>query len=81
MEGVTEGRVVHYVVADWDGIAAAEGQHRPAMIVRDWKTPTGTVNLQVFCDGQNDGAMQLWRTSVLHDPGGAPGTWHWIERA
>lgn len=85
MQGVTEGRIVHYVLSKDRGDVAesSHGQHRPAIIVRtfDGLREQGTVNLQVFCDGGNDGSAMLWKTSVLHDPDGAPGTWHWIERA
>ena len=89
MEGLTEGRIVHYVLSN--------GEHRPAIVVRDWSNstlgsyPDGTVNLQVFTDGSNDkGAVHgnvseqglLWATSVHHDPAGdVHHTWHWIEKA
>ena len=83
MEGVTEGRICHYVVSEHDHIVAEEGSHRAAMIVRtfDGLREKGTVNLTVFADGANDGITLVVKASVLHDPGGAPGTWHWIERA
>lgn len=90
-EGLTEGRIVHYVMPD--------GRHRPAIIVRVWNKD-GTVNLTVFTDWTNDShgtdlrginyAMGadcangvMWRSSVLYDANKdpLPGTWHWIERA
>lgn len=40
MEGLTEGRIVHYVLPD--------GQHRPAIIVKVWRVPdykSGEVSL------------------------------------
>lgn len=80
MEGLTEGRIVHYVPRANDQMVTG-GEHRAAMIVRVWDKARGYVNLQVFCDGQNDGTSMAWVTSILHDPDGAPGTWHWIERA
>lgn len=80
MEGVTEGRIVHYVPAAHDHVMT-RGEHRAAMIVKVWDKSSGYCNLQVFCDGFNDGKMVLWATSIHHDPDGAPGTWHWIERA
>lgn len=51
MDGLTEGRMVHYVMPD--------GQHRPAAVVRVWDPaqvsyPPGVVNLQVMLDGTND---------------------------
>ena len=49
MEGVTEGRIVHFVLES--------GEHRPAVIVNAWHDgggTTGLVNLQVILDGTND---------------------------
>lgn len=82
MDGLTEGRMVHYVLPDGCG----KGEHRPAVVVRVWRHHApDMVNLLVFTDAENDGffatqAVQ-WRTSVHNDPDGKPGTWHWIERA
>ncbi len=84
MDGLTEGRIVHFVIEN--------GEHRPAIVVRVWrgvhegniKTPpeNGVCQLQVFTDGANDQSeLILYRTSVLNDPECRPGTWHWIEKA
>lgn len=89
MSGLTAGRIVHFVLPN--------GEHRPAIIVRVWdpKTteyPEGTVNLQVFLDGQNDSEVVtmsqedadvglVWRTSIHYSEKPIPGTWHWIEHA
>lgn len=73
------GRTVHFVLAN--------GQHRPAVIVRVFDeppTPTSVANLQVFLDGSNDAPARepgasdlLWRTSVHQDAAEMkPGTWH-----
>lgn len=96
MDGLTEGRFVHYVMAD--------GQHRPAQVVRVWGTD-GVVNLVVTLDGSNDRGstpyplakdvkadphegqqhqvdpLHWWATSVRYSEAAEPGTWHWIERA
>lgn len=92
MDGLTEGRIVHYVMPN--------GQHRPAIIVNTWRDLTppceGYINLQVFTDGSNDliglpeiyGSMRdqiahgmLWATSICPDEAEKkPGTWHWIEK-
>ncbi len=95
IEGLTEGRIVHYVLE-------GKGDHRPAIVVRDWKQENGLVNLQVFTDGWNDGFKVthlvqvgeqqvegvlaidqnvIWRTSIHYDEYKEPGTWHWPERA
>jgi hypothetical protein len=53
MEGLTEGRIVHYVMPD--GV-----EHRPAIVVKVWRKENGEPpnnglsNLQVFTDGTND---------------------------
>lgn len=93
--GLTEGRIVHYVLPD--------GSHRPAVVVKDWKEHSGSCNLQVLLDGSNDRLPGhenncteqeaergiAWRTSVPYygtsDSPGAPPcpshTWHWPEKA
>jgi len=89
MEGLIEGRSVHYVMPD--------GEHRPAIVVKVWDVTgcEGYCNLQVFTDGSNDlndknkefiaqediRAGICWRTSVCYGEDAAPNTWHWIERA
>lgn len=51
MNGLTEGRIVHYVLDEPYG--AVPNEHRPSMIVKVWNTD-GVANLQVFLDGHND---------------------------
>lgn len=85
MDGLTEGRIVHYVMHDGNSI----GQHRPAIIVNAWKgvyeSPEWRVNLQVFMDFGNDGkeyeSGRYWATSVPYSEEPKPATWHWIEKA
>lgn len=82
MKGLTEGRMVHYVIAT----GPSAGQHRPAVIVKVWDFFIGYVNLHVLWDGGNDSAdgsrPDPWVTSVEHDPTGErPRSWHWIEPA
>ena len=82
---LTVGHIVHYVLPD----GRSAGQHRPAIVVRDWKQRNGLVQLQVFTDGSNDNLLNyndqnpanvVWRTSVHYDDTKEPGTWHWIEK-
>lgn len=94
MDGLTEGRIVHFVMPN--------GEHRPAIIVKNWSETAGTSNLIVFSDGHNDlpytpeekDAFQnygldtddirhghFWKTSVLYSEKLEPNTWHWIEKA
>ena len=87
MDGLTVGRLVHYVVAP--------GECRSALIVRVFTESTnpemGIANLQVFVDGQNDerylplqgvklsdGAW--WCTSAHYSEAHERFTWHWPER-
>lgn len=93
MDGITEGRIVHYVLPN--------GEHRAAMIVNGWHGGIGSdhlVNLHVFLDGLNDKAADLvqtsvsiydtetirqgwlWATSVRFDEGASTHSWHWIEK-
>ena len=83
MEGLIEGRIVHYVLNEGFNI----GQHRPAIVVRVWQTlpgenfMNGNCQLQVFTDEMNDGLPGvLLKTSVLFNEAGEPNSWHWIEK-
>lgn len=75
MEGLTEGRIVHFVMPD--------GQHRGAIITKVWDQG-GCCNLSVFADWSNDKILPatglVWETSVLFSEEKTPDTWHWIER-
>lgn len=81
LSGLTEGRIVHFVMPN--------GEHRPAVIVRVWHVTgpsDGYVNLQVFTDGANDYGQEnlagiVWKTSICYDENKGVGTWHWIEYA
>jgi hypothetical protein len=88
MEGLIEGRIVHFVMPS--------GEHRPAIVVRVWRdlsgAPEGYSNLLVFVDGTNDvkpsllaspfpePTTTLWETSKHYSDSKEPGTWHWIEK-
>lgn len=90
MDGLIEGRVVHYVLPDMEDYqkCGVVGEHRPAIVVRNWHVPgyDGMVNLQVFIDGSNDIGLDghhtatKWATSVHYSEEKEPGTWHWIEK-
>jgi len=94
MKGVTEGRIVHFVLQS--------GDHRPAIIVNAWGNQggdSGMVNMVVFLDGTNDrksirpaaGVLEFssgeldrctaWKTSIHYSDGKEPNTWHWPENA
>lgn len=90
LQGLSEGRIVHYVLRDKDvpgfenGVRAG-GRHRPAIVVNAWPNldrDDGYSNLVVIADGNNDGNedILLWVTSVTYSDGHEPGTWHWPEK-
>lgn len=82
MDGLTPGRIVHFVISDNTRNA---GEHRPAIIVKVWDQTSGNVNLHVFLDGSNDDAVDgqgdAWITSVPYSKEPQSRTWHWIEKA
>jgi hypothetical protein len=87
MQGLTEGRIVHYVLSENDVPSSNAGAHRPAIVVQDWDRATGSdngnANLVVFLDGSNDGVLShltLWATSRHYSEDPQPGTWHWPEK-
>lgn len=82
--GLTEGRIVHYVLPD----GRSAGQIRPAIVVRVWRDVSpdliaqGYSNLQVFIDGTNDypnaaNSNAIWATSKVYSEDKELGTWHW----
>jgi hypothetical protein len=89
MDGLIEGRIVHYVLLE--SYAHDKGEHRPAIIVKVFESikANGTVNMVVFLDGYNDTREEIagkpvlmaWATSVHYSESKEPGTWHWPERA
>lgn len=92
LDDLIEGNVVHFVLSD----GPSAGEHRPAIIVRVWRlkneageviSPSnGLCQLQVFTDSDPGGNFNdrlhpvEWKTSIVYDESGKPGTWHWIER-
>lgn len=72
MEGLIEGRIVHFAVSGFN-------EARAAVITHVWNEQ-GTVNLFIFPDGSFQMDNQT-PTSVTYDEAGNPGTWHWIPKA
>jgi hypothetical protein len=73
MDGLTQGRVVHFTNAD--------GTVSPAIVSHVWHKDTGMVNLHVL--QQNDSHPVRLVTSVVYSEEPTPGaiSWHWIPRA
>lgn len=92
VEGLTVGRIVHYVEGTPNGAV-----HLAAIVTKVWDKESGVVNLAIFSDWsdvyqeivipQDDGLdykLQVvinGETSVLYDENKGLSTWHWIERA
>jgi hypothetical protein len=73
MEGLTEGRIVHFITDD--------GIHRPAVVTHVWNKQTGNVNLFIFPDGSYP-LDNNTPTSISFDAESfRTYTWHWVEKA
>lgn len=71
MEGLTEGRIVHFVTPE---------MHRAAVITKVWG-PSGTVNLFVFPDGSYPLQNNTPTSIVFNADSNVNNSWHWIEKA
>ncbi len=75
MEGLTVGRMVHYVAYGTPGGEYEAGAHRAAVVAEVKDAERGVCVLTVF----NPTGIH-WNTAPYSaEP--KPGTWHWIERA
>jgi hypothetical protein len=77
VEGLVEGRNVHYV--------AYNGRHLAAIVIGVNPEKEGQVNLSVFTDMRNvngdvSGGIQF-HFNVPYSEEPKSGHWHWIERA
>lgn len=74
MDGLTIGRMVHYVIHD--------GSHYAAIVTAVPDHEKGVIDVVVFPPSK---ASALPATFVIepaqYSEGKEPGTWHWIERA
>ncbi|MEZ0066688.1 hypothetical protein ABIA32_002700 [Streptacidiphilus sp. MAP12-20] len=87
----TIGRIVHYTLHEHDAAAiqhrrkqagtlanfVEEGQTYPAIVVRVWSPDSGSANIRVLLDGNDD----LWVTSATPANEPTPGRWNWPPRA
>jgi hypothetical protein len=73
MEGLTEGRIVHFVVSP--------EQHRAAIVVNIRDRQSGTCDLFVFSMPQDERGGFFMYTEAKYDDSKAEDTWHWIEKA
>lgn len=75
VDGLTVGRMVHYVAYGTPGGEWAVGAHRAAIVAEVKNGVTGLCVLMVI---NPTGAH--WNTAAYSEQP-KPGTWHWIERA
>lgn len=73
MDGLTEGRIVHFVVSP--------DQHRAAMVVNVQDKEKGLCDLFVFSMPQDARGGFFMSIGVQYDDKKAVDTWHWIEKA
>ncbi len=73
MEGLIEGRIVHFVVSP--------GQHRAAIVVNVRDKTKGTCDLFVFSMPQDERGGFFMQIDPRYDEDKAVDTWHWIEKA
>lgn len=76
MEGLTIGRIVHYVAYGTPGGEYQAGAHRAAIITEVKDAKRGLVTLAVF----NPTGIH-WNVASYDERDKKPGTWHWIEQA
>jgi hypothetical protein len=69
MEGLTIGRIVHYVSTD--------PQHTAAIVTKIIDKENGVCNLMIFADLE----QTFVREAIPYDQGAKFQTWHWPERA
>lgn len=73
MEGLTEGRIVHFVVSDI--------QHRAAIIVNIKDREQGIIDLFVFSMPQDERGGFFMYLDATYSAINLINTWHWIEKA
>lgn len=76
MEGLTVGRMVHYVAYGTPGGEFPQGVHRAAVVTEVEDAVNGIVGLCVL----NPTGM-FFNRHLRYSEFNEPGTWHWIERA
>jgi hypothetical protein len=75
MDGLIEGRIVHFVVD------AEHNIHRAAIVVNVADKRQGIVDLFVFSMPSDERGGFFMYVVALYDENKAINTWHWIEKA
>jgi hypothetical protein len=75
MEGLTEGRIVHFVGSEnWT-------KHRAALVCNVTDQEKGICDLFVFAMPEDQSGGFFMHTETAYDANKSEGTWHWIEKA
>lgn len=76
MDGLTVGRMVHYVAYGTPGGEFPAGKHRAAIVTETYGAATA-VGLCIL----NPTGVFFAQSVPYDETGTEPGTWHWIEKA
>lgn len=76
MEGLTVGRMVHYIAYGTPNGEYVAGAHRAAVVAEVKDPAMGVCILAVL----NPTGIH-WNTAQYDNTATKPGTWHWIEKA
>lgn len=76
MEGLTVGRMVHYVAYGTPGGEYEAGAHRAAIVAEVIMPDSGECTLMVI----NPTGIHF-NKAKFSEENKRPGTWHWIEKA
>jgi hypothetical protein len=74
MQGLTEGRIVHFVLPGTD-------KHRAAIVVNVQDKEKAVCDLFVFSMPQDEHGGFFMFEGAAYDESKNPKTWHWIEPA
>lgn len=75
MQGLVEGRIVHYVVY----VKQGKPVKRPAIVVNVLDKKKGICNLQVFLDLSDSGCPSK-PVGCLYSEKNEVGTWQWVPK-
>ena len=85
MDGLTEGRMVHYVAYNNRHLASIVIGYEIPPKVGDVQVDPVTVDLAVFTNMLNVNGIKnfglQFHQDIVYSETKEPGTWHWIEKA
>jgi hypothetical protein len=85
MDGLTEGRMVHYVAYNNRHLASIVIGYEIPPKVEDVQVDPVTADLAVFTNMRNVNGIKnfglQFHQEIVYSESKEPGTWHWIEKA